>query len=48
MKENVESLEAKQGERMIEIKVRYWTNDLSGTKGKIPDQTRLDIRCDPY
>lgn len=35
MKDDVESLEAKQGEKMVEIKLRFWTNDLSGTKGKI-------------
>ena len=28
-RESIEVLEAKHGEKMIEIKVRFWTNDLS-------------------
>jgi hypothetical protein len=37
MAQSVEAREAEQGERMIEVKVRFWTNDLTdnGTKGKI-------------
>jgi hypothetical protein len=27
--------EAKQGEKMIEVKVRFWTNDLAEEKGRI-------------
>ncbi len=29
------SLKAPQGERMIEIKLRFWTNNISPTKGEI-------------
>lgn len=29
------SRQAKTGERMIEIKVRFWTNDIAGEKGSI-------------
>ena len=34
-KEDVESLEAKQGEKMIEVKIRFWTNDISDQPGKV-------------
>jgi hypothetical protein len=30
-----EKVDAAHGERMIEVKVRFWTNDLSGESGKI-------------
>jgi hypothetical protein len=33
--EVVEAVEAKHGERMIEVRVRFWTNDLADRKGKI-------------
>ena len=29
------SLEAKQGEKMIEVKLRFWTNDISSQPGKV-------------
>lgn len=31
----VESLEAKQGEKMIEVKLRFWTNDIAPEPGKV-------------
>lgn len=34
-KDNIASLEAKQGEKMIEVKVRFWTNDISSESGKV-------------
>ena len=35
-KENkTRSLEAKQGEKMIEVKLRFWTNDISPEPGKV-------------
>jgi len=33
--DSVASLEAKQGERMIEVKLRFWTNNLASEPGKI-------------
>lgn len=33
--EDTRSQEAKQGERMIEIKVRFWTNDIASEEGKV-------------
>jgi hypothetical protein len=27
--------EADQGERMIEVKIRFWTNDIAGEKGSV-------------
>jgi len=33
--EDIASLEAKQGEKMIEIKLRFWTNDISKEHGKV-------------
>lgn len=32
---DVESREAKHGEKMIELKVRFWTDELAQEKGKI-------------
>jgi hypothetical protein len=29
------SREAKQGERMIEVKIRFWTNDIGGGRGVV-------------
>ncbi len=34
MAESLEEREAKQGEKMIEVKIRFWTNDIAG-EGKI-------------
>ena len=34
-KKDVASLEATQGEKMIEVKLRFWTNDISSEKGKV-------------
>jgi len=33
--EDIASLEAKQGEKMIEVKLRFWTNDISPEQGKV-------------
>lgn len=33
--EGIEQREAQQGERMIEIKIRFWTNDIAVGKGII-------------
>lgn len=35
MSERVEAREAAHGQKMIELKVRFWTNDLGDEKGKI-------------
>jgi hypothetical protein len=35
MGEGSESREAAHGEKMIEVKIRFWTNDLADGKGKI-------------
>lgn len=35
MPEKVESREAAQGQRMIEIRVRFWTNDLADGEGRV-------------
>ena len=35
MPESIESREAKHGSKMIEVKVRFWTNDLAEEKGRI-------------
>ena len=32
---DVTALEAKHGEKMIEVKVRFWTNDISTTSGNV-------------
>ena len=32
---DVVSQEAKQGEKMIEIKLRFWTNDIAQEQGKV-------------
>jgi len=34
-KQAIEEREAKHGEKMIEIKVRFWTDDLSSDVGKV-------------
>ncbi len=34
-KRDAASLDAKQGEKMIEVKLRFWTNDISPEKGKV-------------
>ncbi|HEY3812785.1 MAG TPA: hypothetical protein VGL66_06130 [Caulobacteraceae bacterium] len=33
--ETVEVTEASHGQKMIELKVRFWTNDIAGEAGKI-------------
>ncbi len=33
--ERIESKSATHGEKTIEVRVRFWTNDLAGEKGKI-------------
>jgi hypothetical protein len=33
--EEIESLEAKQGEKMIEVKLRFWTNKIAPEDGKV-------------
>ena len=35
MSEPVEARVAEHGKKMIEVRVRFWTNDLGGGKGKI-------------
>lgn len=32
---DIEELEASHGEKMIEVKVRFWTNDIAEGEGKI-------------
>ncbi|NUO08896.1 MAG: hypothetical protein HUU08_09515 [Candidatus Brocadia sp.] len=34
-KDNILSKEAKQGEKMIEVKLRFWTNDIASEPGKV-------------
>jgi hypothetical protein len=34
-KADIESLEAKQGEKMIEIKLRFWTNNIAPDAGRV-------------
>ena len=31
----IEQIEAQQGERMIEVKIRFWTNDIAVGKGSV-------------
>ena len=38
MAEDVETREAKHGKRMIEVRVRFWTNDLADAKGRVRPQ----------
>jgi hypothetical protein len=33
--ESPASLDAKQGEKMIEVKLRFWTNDIAAEEGKV-------------
>ena len=35
MAENGRSVEARRGEKMIEVRVRFWTNNIAETKGRI-------------
>jgi hypothetical protein len=35
MPEPIETREARHGRRMIEVKVRFWTNELADGKGRI-------------
>lgn len=32
---DIESREAKQGEKMIEVKLRFWTNEIASESGKV-------------
>jgi len=34
-KSDLASLEARQGEKMIEVKLRFWTNDIATEKGRV-------------
>lgn len=34
-KESLSSKEAIQGEKMIEVKLRFWTNDIASRKGEV-------------
>jgi hypothetical protein len=34
-KDAAASLEAKHGQKMIEVKLRFWTNNIAGKKGEI-------------
>jgi hypothetical protein len=40
MAETVEEREAKQGEKMIEVKVRFWTNDIAQDGKIVPKHGR--------
>jgi len=33
--ENIEAREAKHGEKMIEVKIRFWTDEISSELGKV-------------
>jgi hypothetical protein len=33
--ENIAAFEAKRGEKMIEVKLRFWTNNISEEEGKV-------------
>jgi hypothetical protein len=35
MPQDIESREAKHGEKMIEIKLRFWTDDIASEQGKV-------------
>jgi len=35
MSKSIENREAKHGERMLELKVRFWTNEIAEGKGQI-------------
>lgn len=35
MPESIESREAKHGQKMIEVKLRFWTNDIAEKAGQI-------------
>jgi hypothetical protein len=35
MADSIETKEARHGKRMIEVRVRFWTNDLADGKGRI-------------
>lgn len=35
MAESIESREAKHGERMLEVRVRFWTDEIAEGKGQI-------------
>lgn len=34
-KEDLAALDAEQGERMIEVKLRFWTNNIAAKKGQV-------------
>lgn len=34
-KENTGAQEAKYGQKMIEVRIRFWTNDIASEKGKV-------------
>ena len=34
-KKDIGELEAKQGEKMVEVKLRFWTNDIAKEPGKV-------------
>ena len=34
-KDNVASLEAEHGQKMIEVKLRFWTNNIANKKGEV-------------
>jgi hypothetical protein len=43
-REPIESLEAKQGEKMIEVKLRFWTNDIAPENGKVLPKLVVEAR----
>ena len=42
MSSSAEDRDARFGERMIELKVRFWTDGIAEGKGRIRDKARLD------
>lgn len=42
MSKMLKAKEAEYGQKMIEIKVRFWTNDIADVKGKILPKHALD------
>ncbi|MDD3847230.1 MAG: hypothetical protein PHC90_12855 [Syntrophorhabdaceae bacterium] len=34
-KEGIEAQEARYGQKMIEVKIRFWTNDIAADRGKV-------------
>ena len=43
MPDDVETREAAHGKRMLEVRVRFWTNDLAEGKGRIRPKHAWDL-----